>query len=257
MKLSIRYALLILVQGVATCLLGQTASPTAATSNDPLATILPSCGGSWESIRRASAEVRVLDAPMTREAREQILCLLDGINKTTFDKDPQYDNLMASQFTRVVIMAYSKAGLDFFAEQLPQQPERVGRGIATVLLDYGHPVAVRQYFELRRAKLARGETWNRESSIALGAFGSFLEDGNCGDSICSDHVAESIALIQANLDIVDMELAAIEKRATPESRSPQTVADAQRERMAASRLRNLVGRIQRGEVAIGAGGKSK
>lgn len=257
MKLSFRVLLLVAAQSVAIFAFAQSSASGGAPAKDPLATILPSCGGAWEAVRRASAEVQVLDLPMTRAVREQILCLLDGINKTTFQKDSGYDDLMAVQFTRVVVMAYSKAGLDFFAEQLPQQPDRIRRGLATVLLDYGHPVAVRQYFNSRRAKLAAGETWDRENSIVVGAFRSFLEDGNCGDGLCSEHVAETLAIIQANLDIIDMELAAVEKRPTPQSRSPQTAADAQKEREAASRLRGLVGRIQRGEVPVGTAGNIK
>ncbi|HEY0370508.1 MAG TPA: hypothetical protein VGD79_00795 [Thermoanaerobaculia bacterium] len=256
MKLPFRALLLVVAQSMTVFAFAQSGAPTVAAS-DPLATILPSCGGAWEAIRRASAEVHVLDVPMTREAREQILCLLGEVDKKTFDKDPQYDNLMAVQVTQIIVAAYSRTGLDFFAEQLPQQPARVRRGLATALLSYGHPVAIRQYFDARRAKLARGETLPGEASIAVALFRPYLENGNCGDGRCSEHLAETLGIIQANLDIVDMELAAVEKRPTPQSRSPQTAVDAQKERDAASRLRGLVGRIQRGEVPIGTAGRTK
>lgn len=257
MKLSFRASLFIVAQSVAVFAFGQSGAPVATDAKNPLATILPSCSGAWESIQRASAEVQTLNATMTREVREQILCLLDGINTTTFDKDSQYDNLMAVEFTKVIVAAYSRNGLDFFAEQLPQQPARVRRGLASALLEYGHPVAMRQYFEARRARLARGESLSDAPSIALGLFGSYFENGTCGAGRCTEHLSETLAMIQANLDIIDMELAAVEKRATPQSRSPETAERAQREREAASRLRGLVGRIQRGEVALGAAGSAK
>ena len=210
MRVSLRILTLVLAQFVAVCAFTQATNHDPIRSHDPLATSLPSCGGAWEAIQRASAEVDILNVPMTRHVREQILCLLDGINKTKFKEDSTYDNLMAFEFTRLVVMAYGKSGLDFFAEQLTQQPERVRRGLSTSLLEHGHPVAVRQYFEFRRAKLAAGETWDRESSVGVGIFRSFLEDGKCSAGLCSEHSAETLAIIQANLDIIDMELEAVE-----------------------------------------------
>ncbi len=256
MKLSTHLLLFILALPLATGVFAQSTAPRETAAPDPRSNTLPSCGGAREAMDRAIAQVQVLDVKMTREVREQILCLLDGVNKTTFDNNSQYDNLYAAYQTRFIVMMYSNAGLDFFAEQLPQQPDRVRRGLSTILLESGHPVAVRRYFEVRRAKLTAGETWDRENSM-VGLFGSFLEDGTCGGGLCSEHLAETLTIIQANLDIIDMELAAVEKRLTRQSQSPETAEHAQQERELVSRLRGLVGRIQRGEVAIGTAGRTK
>jgi hypothetical protein len=64
-------------------------------------------------------------------------------------------------------------------------------------------------------------------------------------------MAETTHLVRANLDILDLELAAIAERPVPKSQSARAGEEAEGVRAAARRVRQQIGRIERDETVIG------
>jgi hypothetical protein len=229
-----------------------TAVPSFAQATPPHVALSASCNGLWSEVESAAREVRLLHVPLNSRRAEDLACVLTAIDSTPFDaRDQQANELFASEATRLLVEIHGGEALDFFAGQMAAQPASVHRRLAAVLLEHGHPVAVREYFEVRRAKLGRKEPWNRESSPALGIFGPILERGTCAAAVCTEHLAETTQLVRANLDILDLELAAIAERPMPRSQSEFAGQEAEVLRAAARRVRQQIGRIARGETVVG------
>ena len=220
---------------------------------EPVAAALSdSCNGLWQEVEAAIREVRLLHSPIDKQRAENLGCMLAAIDSTTFDaRDSRMNEILASGATRLLVDIHGGGALDFFAGQLPKQSRDARRRLVAVLLEHGHPDAVREYFAVRRAHLNRNESWERESSAVLGVFGPILERGTCSAAVCSEHMAQTAQLVRANLDILDLELQAIEQRPTPRSESPRAVEEAEKVRAVARRVREQVGRIQRGETVVG------
>ena len=158
---------------------------------------------------------------------------------------------MASSATKLVVGAHGPAAYDFFAEQLHADlADSVRHGIQVDLMGAGHPEAFRLYFSERRETLNRHENWIHEPGAAPSLFAPLIFQGKCSDGVCSDRIPETLQIIAANLDILELELQATEpfreQSRTVDAEHAQDMGDA------APTLRAAIARIKRGEAVIGA-----
>ena len=205
------------------------------------------CEGAWLRIESTVASLSHMrnDALDDRAERTRVTCLLDAIDKTTFDADPQMNAVYTSVAVSTLVGVYGPAGYDFFASEFPEQTLRVQQALDAALFGRGHPDAVRRYFEKRRSTVARGESQTQSMRATPAVWGSVIERGTCSAELCSSRIEETLEIVRRNLDIVDADLAAAE------SLTSEASEQAAKTRKSAQHLREIIGRIRRGEVAFG------
>lgn len=212
------------------------------------------CDGVWQDIQTANQSLKLMpQQPLTRADRTRLSCLLEAIGRTTFDaRDPEFNSFLAMEATWLAVSAYGPAAYDFFAGQLAsQQSQPVERGLQRVLLERGHPEAFRRYFAEQRGKGAPGQPTAQPNHSAYVLFEPLIARGTCSSGLCSERLSETVQLVRANLDVVDRQLQAAESF-EPMSPTDEAKRDARHVREAARSLRATIGRISRGEAAIGA-----
>jgi len=216
--------------------------------NAPLrsrAELTTTCDGAWKDVHTAIDNLKRLDLSTNTE-RERLTCLLEAIGATTFDsRDSNYNQLFFKMEVESLVHAYGLANYDYFATQMRLRTGRLHDALRGVLLKAGHPEAFRDYFAEQRLATSGAAKKTQTPGVAR-FWAPFIEDGKCLDAACSPRLPETLAVIRANLDLVakDLEVSA---KAAPTDASPNV----QRDRREDERLLSVVGRVERGELAIG------
>ena len=210
--------------------------------HDPLWNV---CDGAWREVQTASSEGRLLAASLRSESgRARMRCLLGAINDLRTANGAAYDRAAAAMRVELLVGVAGADGLDFFADQVDSQPPVVAATLNSTLLRRGHPEAFRRYFNFRREKLARGETWPRDNAATPSIFADLIGRGRCAMPTCSAQLPQTLALIEANLDLVELELRGLEESLVPSS------DESLRRNVRA--VRELAGRVRSGAAAMGA-----
>ncbi|HEY0370940.1 MAG TPA: hypothetical protein VGD79_03010 [Thermoanaerobaculia bacterium] len=209
------------------------------------------CDGAW---LRVQATVMALshmpENALDRAERVRVTCLLDAIGRTTFDADPQIDDLYTHSAVSTLVGVYGPAGYDFFASEYARHSARVQRALDAALFGRGHPDAFRRYFETRRSHDARRESPTPSVAASPAVWSPVIERGTCSKELCSSRIEETLQLVRKNLDMVDADLALTES-VEPSSLSSDALEAARKTRSSARHLREMIGRIRRGEVVMG------
>ncbi len=207
------------------------------------------CDGAWLRIESAVSSLSHMpkDA-LDRAERERVTCLLASIDKTTFDADPQMNDVYARVAVSTLVGVYGPEGYDFFASELANQSPEVQRALDAALFGRGHPDAFRRYFQMRRSNVAREE--RRSIAATPAVWAAVIERGTCSEELCSSRIGETLQIVRQNLDVIDGDLVAAESF-SPSSATPDAAEQAARTRSSARRLRDIIGRVRRGEVVLG------
>ena len=209
------------------------------------------CDGAWLQVQATVTTLSHMPKnALDRAERVRVSCLLDAIGKATFDADPQMNDVYTHSAVSTLVGVYGPEGYDFFASEYPrQQSARVQRALDAALFGRGHPDAYRRYFEARRSRDARHES---STSVAASpaVWSPVIEHGTCSKELCSSRIEETLQLVRKNLDIVDADLA-LSESVESSSSSSEALEAAETTRSSARHLREMIGRIRRGEVVMG------
>lgn len=217
------------------------------------------CDSAWRRVDEAIFRgVRADINTQTTEGQETVRCLLKAIDHTPFDpRSDQFNNVLVMATVRSFINSLREPSYDFFAAEMDSQPERIRRSIQTVLADKGHPEAWRRHFITMAPKVSGLDVWRtRVNAQTPGQFKTFLENGTCPEPECSRHIGETLQIFSRNLDIIDAELEGSENWSAS-SKARTADQEAANIRAMARDMRDLVHRIQSGEVRIGQAVKSR
>lgn len=170
------------------------------------------CDGAWSSFTQANLEGHLLRIDDARAA--QANCFLKTLSTTTFYAyNPDLDQARVDSNVRLLLLAYMPSAYDHFADQLDVFPGRVQHGLLSTLLEVGDPKATRMYFAARRAHE------QQVSADTPGYYRAMLAERCQRVRRCSPRLAESLAIVRANLDIVETELRATLMLTAPEGAS--------------------------------------
>jgi hypothetical protein len=209
------------------------------------------CDGAWLQVQATvTALSHMPKNALDRAGRVRVTCLLDAIGKTTFDADPQMNDVYTHSAVSTLVGVYGPEGYDFFASEYARQSARIQRALDAALFGRGHPDAFRRYFEARRSNDARYEPHTQSLAATAAVWSPVIERGTCSKELCSSRIEETLQVVRKNLDIVDADLALTES-VEPSSTSFEARDSAEKTRNSARHLREMIGRIRRGEVVMG------
>ena len=188
------------------------------------------CDGAWLRVESAVSSLSHMpkDA-LDRAERERVTCLLAAIDKTTFDADPQMNDVYARVAVSLLVGVYGPEGYDFFSSELANQSLRMKKALDATLFGHAHPDAFRRYFEMRRSSAAHEE--RRSVSATPAVWAALIERGTCSEELCSSRIGETLQIVRQNLDVIDADLVEAES-VSPSSASSDAVARAARTRRA-------------------------
>lgn len=160
------------------------------------------CNHAWSSMMRASLERHLMHIDDAHTA--QVSCFLKTLSTTTFASyDSDFDQSYVDSYVRGLLYAYAPSDYGYFANQIEVFPGRVQHGLLSALLNVGDPKATRMYFEAKHAP-AQAQPLSRN----MLDYYRVMVEGRCHQVGCSPRFAESVAIVRANLDVVETELRA-------------------------------------------------
>lgn len=190
------------------------------------------CDAAWNEVDYAIWSLRQLHGIETRQVQEKVNCLLTAISTARFDpRDERFNDYLVGDTIHILIAAYGPEGYDFFASQIPRQPDRISSALMGTLMQHGDPEAFAAYFASHNER--------RDVMASPGSLGALLERGECAEPICSSRLNETLHVLSENLDIIESDLRKV------------SVSPSAQQRQRASDLLELVHCIRRGETTLG------